>query len=224
MEVDRPIPTPTAESVRQLFHYQRRCSDWAHYEQQLAALALAYDAHRRQMWLLLTAHAPLVLLILLMAVVGGHVHTLQTVFIVYIPLMFIFFVALAVFGIQTHRVWMPRAFALAMFALSLWSLVVVLYAVFTQIRMREWYDILLVVLQAIDIATTIGYWYTAEMMAGIGGEASAITAGLHYSGRLASPIAHKLGDAASVNARVTQKSALGSFTSLFFRAINGAPR
>lgn len=219
-----PIPGPTAQSVRELFRLQQRCHDWDHCERQLAALALSYDAHRRQMWLLLTAHAPLTLAILLIAVIGGHVHAAQTVFMVSLPLLIFFALALLAFGVQARRAWIPRAFALALFALSLWSLVVVLYAIFTQVRMREWYDILLLVLQAMDIATTAGYWYTTEIMAGIGGEASAITAELHYSGRLPSPLAHQLGDAASVNARVTQTTALDSFIRLFFRLLSGSPR
>ena len=201
-----PIPTPTADALREFGSLNVDRAKLDEYEERLAPLALSYENHRRQFRLLMMAHAPLTLFILVFAVAGGHLHTVQTVLLVYSVLFVAFVASVVVFGVQTRHIWMPRAFGLALFALALWSTLSVVYAVVTQIRMRQWYDITLLCAQAIDIAITVGYFYTAEMLAGIGGEASAVTAEMHYGGVFLSPLASHLGDAASANHAALQPS------------------
>lgn len=204
----KEIPTPTHDALKELSRLQTETASLRSYYDELAPHALSYENHRRQFTLLMWAHAPLTLFILVFAVAGGHIHTVQTVFFVYLVLFAAFALAVAVFGIQTHRIWMPRFFALALFSLSLWSTISVVYAVYTQIQMRKWYDILLLTAQGIDVAITVAYFYTAEMLAGVGGHVSAISAQMHYSGLQLSPITAQLGDAASTNEAVTRPSAL----------------
>ena len=222
--MERPIPTPTADALRELGSLHSGHSTLDDYEDRLAPLALAYDNHRRQFRLLMTAHAPLTLFILVFAVAGGHLHTVQTVLLVYSVLFLSFVAAITVFGVQTRHIWMPRAFGLALFGIALWSTLSVVYAVYTQIRMRQWYDITLLCAQGIDIAITVAYFYTAEMLAGIGGEASAVTAEMHYSGVMLSPLAAHLGDAASANHAALQPSRLTRTLDFINSVVSADPR
>lgn len=201
-------PGPTSNAIDALLLLQRRHEKFAKYLHKFSCLALSYDAHRRQMNMLLLAHVPVAVAIMLLAVIGGHVHSVQVSFLVSLPLLALFVFVVIVFGLQAERMWIPRGFALALFLLTLWSSVSVLYAIFTEVRMRAWYDGLLLALLAIELCITAWYWYTADMLAGIGGEASALSARLHYAGYLRSPLAHKLGTAASSNRELTRVSFL----------------
>lgn len=221
---DRSIPAPTVNALNELnrLRTEKHRLDW--YQKRLIPLALSYEYHQRQFTLLMWTHVPLTLFILLFAVIGGHIHTTWTVASVYSVLFVVFVAAILTFGVQTRRIWLPRAFALALFGLSLWSALAVAYAVWSQVRMRQWYDLTLLGAQAIDVAITIGYFYTAEMLAGIGGEASAVTAEMHYSGAMLSPLASHLGSAASSNQAVLEKSSVSRMMAWINSAVSAGPR
>lgn len=207
LTADGELPAPTHAAIKDLFSAIHDAREIAAYEAQLAPLALSFDHHHRQLNILMIGHIPIVLSILLMAAIGGHRHITQVVLFVYVPLFVSLMLSLFLFGVQIKFIAISRTFALAMFLIGLWTTISLIYAVYTQIRMREWYDILLLALQGIDVAIAIGYFYTTEQLAGIGGEASAICAEVHYRGLAISPLAHKLGHAADINRDATRASA-----------------
>lgn len=217
------VPGPTKEALNEFLQLQHATRLHEYYEHQLADMALSYEAHCRQMTLLMWAHAPVVLLILIFAAVGGHVHTVQTVFCVYLGLFVSFVVAVVALGIQTKRAWIPRAFSLSLMALSIWSLVCVIYAIYSQPRMRLWNDITLLCLNGVDFVITIMYFYTAEMTACVGGEASALVNTMHFDHVMISPIASNIGDAATANYRATRPSALKTIIAGVSGLFNGDP-
>lgn len=218
------VPGPTKEALNEFLRLQHSTRLHEYYEHHLADMALSYEAHCRQMTLLMWAHAPVVLLILVFAAIGGHVHTVQTVFCVYLGLFVSFVVAVVALGIQTRRAWLPRAFSLSLMALSVWSLICVFYAIYTQPRMRLWNDITLLCLNGVDFIITIMYFYTNEMTACVGGEASAMVNSMHLDQVMISPIADSIGDAAAINHRVTRPSALKTLISGMTGLFNGDPR
>ncbi len=183
--------TDTAAALTEYFQKKRDGAKLREYRDALAEYMLAFDSQRRQIKLLMLIHAPLVLIIFLLAVVGGHNHVVNAVFLVYIWLFAAFVLAVAVFGLQTRRAWMPRFFGISMFTMSVASLVVIVYAVYTQVDMQMWYDILLVVLQVVDAFITLVYIWSADQMAGAGGYASAKVYEIDVSGLAVSPLASR---------------------------------
>lgn len=214
------LPHPTHVAIKDFFDATYDTNRLEDYEKELAPHALSFEHHRRQLNILIVGHIPIVLAVLLMSIIGGHHHLTNVLFIVYLPLVAAFIVSLFLFGLQTKYIAIPRAFSLSMFLIGLWTTISVIYAVYTQIRMREWYDILLLVLQVIDVSITIGYFYTAEQLAGIGGEASAIHAEIHASGLVLSPIAHKLTHAMDFNKSVTRQGILRRVVNSISNAIS----
>lgn len=206
--MDTPSPesrlqlTPTALALHEEQAKRRDLARLQQFTDELSDLLLAYDDHRRQIKLLLWIHGPLVLLIFLLAVVGNHHHTINTIALVYVWLFLAFAFAVTVFGVSTTRAWMPRFFGSAMFAVSAGSLVVIAYAVRTQLNMQMWYDILLLALQAIDMGITLLYIWSADQVAGAGGAASAKVVEIDHSGLAVSPLASHTRTAIAMNEQV----------------------
>lgn len=197
---DRRVDIALEESCRKCLQLAQDTRELNAFEARLAPLMLSFDNHQRQVWLLLAGHLPLVLAVLLLAWLGGHNHTKVVVGFVYPTLFVAFVLALVAFGARTERIWLLRWFALMFFAVGLWSLAAVLYAVYAQPRMRAWYDVTLLCLQALDILTTIAYLFTADQLAGIGGMLSAEIAAAHHSGLVVGKHTAHLGSVADVNA------------------------
>lgn len=166
----------------------------------VSELLLSFENHQRQLCLLAVSHMCITFFILVMALVGGHQHSADVIGIVYPGLFIAFWVALLAIGARTTHMWVFRAFALAFFALGVWSLAGVVYALLRDVRMRRWNDWLLLGAQLIDITTAIGYLWTVEQLAGIGGTISGELADAHKNGVLVTPHTAHLGDAASINA------------------------
>lgn len=194
-----------------------------HARDEMVPVSLSFENHQRQFVLLMYVHAPLALAVLILAVVGGHMHTVNAVFFVYLVLFAAFALSVVVIGLPTQRMWIYRAFSLAMFGISLWSTLSVVYAVYTQIRMRQWYDILLLCLQGFDVLVTIAYFWTAEMMAGLGGEVSAQSNSLHAQDLVRSPIADQLPSAADHNAQLLRGTVVQRTLSTITSAVSAAP-
>jgi hypothetical protein len=188
-----------------------------------SALALSYENHLRQVKILQYVHIPLTLTILVLAACGGHVHAVH-ISLVYLVLIGAFVLSVAVFGVRIRYAWMPRTFALSLIGVAVWSTTSVLYAIYTQFQMRLWYDILLLVLQAGDLALCLGHFYTIEMLTHIGGEASAAVAELHDNQLMLAPHAHELGTAASANYALTRPAWYTRFIRGLSTAMAPVPR
>lgn len=194
-----------------------------HGRDEMIPLGLSFENHQRQFSLLMYVHAPLALAVLVLAVVGGHLHTVNAVFFVYLVLFAAFALSVLVIGLPTKHMWLYRAFALSMFGISLWSTLSVVYAIYTQIRMRQWYDILLLSLQIFDVAVTIAYFWTAEMLAGLGGEFSAQSNSLHAQDLVLSPIADELASPADHNTRLLRGTVIWRTFSGITSLVSAAP-
>lgn len=194
--------TPTALALREEMEKLHAADQMDEYADELAHLLLAYDDNRRQIRMLLWAHGPLVLLIFLLAVAGNHHHVINMVALVYVWLFLAFACAVLVLGLSTRLAWVPRFFGTAMFMMAAGSVVVVAYAVATQINMQMWYDVLLLALQVLDLAITLVYIWSADQMAGAGGLASALMYKIDASGLAVSPLASHTRTEAAINAQV----------------------
>lgn len=206
----RPLPDVTERTTRSVVAAIERTEQLRAAKPELVRLALSYENHTRQMWMLLAAHVVITLLIALLTATIGHLHTAQIALIETV-LLAAFAFALAVFGIQTHRVWLPRAFALGALGLATWSLLVVSLAVVWAPRVRSPMNGTLLALQVLDVFIAAGYLYTVEQIAAAGGAASATVADLHKRGLIVTPLAATTPTSADWNYMLTRPTAWRRF-------------
>lgn len=206
----RPLPYATERTTRSVVAAIERTEQLRAAKPELVKLALSYENHTRQMWMLLATHVVITLLIALLASSIGHLHTAQIALIETV-LLGAFAFALAVFGIQTHRVWMPRAFALGALGLATWSMLIVSLAVVWSPRVRSPLNGTVLALQVLDVFIAAGYLYTVEQIAAAGGAASAVVADLHKRGLIVTPLAATGPTSADWNHMLTRPTAWRQF-------------
>ena len=76
--------------------------------------------------------------------------------------------------------------------------------------MRRWYDWMLLALQVLDMALVVGYLWTAEQVAGIGGTISANIADAHHKTLLVTRHTTHIKDSSDYNDELTRRSTFHS--------------
>jgi len=188
-------------SLQDLFNAQCERKNLEDVGNELAPLVLAYEEHRLGLWILLAAHAGLLVAIALVAWLAGHLQAAVLVVSLYVPIIIVFAFTLLVFGVSVEWIVVPRFFAMAMFVLSLIMTVLVAYAIY---HVRGTYTragITLALLQGADVLIVIGFLVTIDQIAGHGCLLSLRVAELHAQKVVVSPIHHKC-----VNTELTRPS------------------
>lgn len=202
---DNSVAAPTAELFTKMVSLKENTARMKEAEANLVPLALSYYNHLRSLTILVLIHIPLTLGIAIATWWISHLQA-SRIAVVESVLLGTFAFALYVFGVQTHRIWMPRAFAIAMLCFSLWGIVAVLFALHDRLEMRRAATWVVIGLQIFDVIVTSVYWLTVEQMAGVGGESSAIVAQMHRDNLIVSPLQQRPKSVADVNRSVLSTS------------------
>lgn len=174
-------------------------------EQQLAKWTASYRNHVRQLFILMRSSAAVAFAVFALAVIGGHLHSARVVALVYAPLLVTSAVSAWALGTRVRFVALSRGFSLAFVALGFWSLLAASYAVWTRAMMRRWHDWALLSLQVLDILLALGTLWTAEQLAGIGGQLTVILVEADRSGLLVTKHTSHLRAPGAANDRLSHR-------------------